>query len=267
MHPLISTDELAGRLGEVVLCDIRWSLTNPQHGRAAYEDGHIPGAVFVDLDEDLSAPPGTTGRHPLPPVDVFARTLGRLGITPSDEVIVYDDVRGAVASRMWWMLRSIGHERSRLLDGGYETWVDDGHPVQTGSSVPEPAAYPAPKSFHGVVPLEKLSGKTLIDARAPDRYTGEREPVDPKAGHIPGALNLPHSESLSAKGTFRPPEELAQHFSGIEGRAVVSCGSGVTACHAALAMVLAGREMPAVYIGSFSEWSRRDMPVRTGTTP
>lgn len=267
MHPLISTDELADRLDDVVLCDIRWSLTDPEQGRATYEAGHIPGAVFVDLDEDLSSPPGTAGRHPLPPVEEFAGTLGRLGITRVAEVVVYDDMRGAIASRMWWMLRSIGHQRSRVLDGGFQTWVDAGHPVETGSNVPEPATYPTPKSFHGVVGLERLPGKTLIDAREPDRYTGEREPVDPKAGHIPGALNLPYSENLSPEGTFLSPEELAERFSGIEGRVVVSCGSGVTACHDALAMVLAGREMPGVYVGSFSEWSRRDMPVRTGTAP
>lgn len=267
MHPLITTDELAARLDEVTLCDLRWSLTDPNHGRASYERGHIPGAIFVDLDEDLSARPGISGRHPLPKVEDFAWTLGRLGISPQDEVVAYDDMGGAVAARLWWMLRSIGHEASRLLDGGFTAWTDAGHPVEIGWNTPELARYPSPRSFHGVVTIEGLANKTLIDAREADRYRGEREPVDPKAGHIPGAINLPHTGNLTSSGEFRPPEELAERFAGIEGQVVVSCGSGVTACHDALAMVLAGKKMPDVYVGSFSEWSRRDMPVRTGTMP
>ena len=128
MHPLIDIDELAGRLSEVRLCDIRWSLTDPSHGRATYESGHIPTAVFVDLDTDLSAPPGP-GRHPLPSPEAFADSLGRLGVSPHDEVVVYDDVNGGIAARMWWMLQSIGHEESRLLDGGYGSWLSRGFAV------------------------------------------------------------------------------------------------------------------------------------------
>lgn len=267
IHPLISHEELAERLHDVVVCDLRWSLTGPDHGRAVYEEGHIPGAVFVDLDEDLAAPPGMRGRHPLPPVGEFADTLGRLGVGRRDEVVVYDDMGGAVAARMWWMLRSIDHKRSRLLDGGYKTWRDAGHPVETGWVSPASTTYPSPKAFRGVVTLDGLSGRPLIDARSPERYKGEVEPVDPKAGHIPGAVNLPFSENLEPDGKFLAPEELARRFSEVGDRAVVACGSGVNACHNALAMVAAGLEMPDVYVGSFSEWSRMGMPVRTGPEP
>lgn len=267
IHPLISHDVLARRLDDVVVCDLRWSLTDPDHGRATYEEGHIPGAVFVDLDVDLAAPPGIRGRHPLPSVDEFAETLGRLGVGLLDEVVVYDDMGGAVAARMWWMLRSIDHRRSRLLDGGYQIWRDAGHPIETGSVSPTPTTYPTPKSFRGVATLDRLAGRPLVDARSPERYRGEIEPVDPKAGHIPGAVNLPFSGNLEPEGTFLSAGALAQRFSDLGERAVVACGSGVNACHTALAMVAAGLEMPDVYVGSFSEWSRRDMPVRTGPEP
>lgn len=266
MFPLIDCDQLADRLDQVRLCDIRWSLTEPGKGRSSYLAGHIPGAVFVDLDTDLSAPPGP-GRHPLPEVDDFASTLRRLGIGPEDEVVVYDDASGQVAARMWWMLRSIGHERSRVLDGGLVAWVEAGYPTETGERRPKPRPYPTPEGFTGVARLDQIEGRALVDARAPDRYRGEVEPIDPKAGHIPGALNLPSAGNLREDGSFLDPADLAERYAGVSGRPVVSCGSGVNACHAALAMVLAGREMPDVYIGSFSEWSRLDLPVSTGPDP
>lgn len=267
VKPLIDTEELAERLEEVVVCDLRWSLTDPSHGRSTYEEGHIPGAVFVDLDRDLAEHPGLNGRHPLPPVDVFARTLGRLGIGQGDEVVAYDDSGGSIAARMWWMLRAIDHTASRVLDGGYKTWVGAGHPVETGWTDPVPKTYPPPRMFHGVVTIDHLRGKTIVDARSAERYRGDVEPVDPKAGHIPGAINLPHSGNLAESGSFLPPGDLSTRFAPIGDGAVMSCGSGVTSCHNALAMVVAGRDMPLVYVGSFSEWSRRDMPVRTGDAP
>ncbi|MEE9178460.1 MAG: rhodanese-like domain-containing protein, partial [Acidimicrobiia bacterium] len=187
MNALISNEELASRLGDVRLHDIRWSLTDPNHGRSTYEAGHIPGAVFVDLDTDLSAPPGP-GRHPLPTPDTFARTLGQLGITPGDEVVVYDDMEGVIAARMWWMLQSIGHARSRLLDGGYKTWISMDLPIESGSNNPNVVEYMIPATFEGVVTHDRLRGRVVVDARASERYTGETEPVDPKAGHIPGAI-------------------------------------------------------------------------------
>ena len=266
-HPLIGPRELADRIDELVLCDLRWSLTDPTHGRATYEAGHVPGAVFVDLDRDLSAPPGLRGRHPLPAPEAFGKTLGRLGIDPDSEVVAYDDSGGAIAARLWWMLRAIGHSTSRVLDGGYQAWVDAGHEVETGWNEPVAVPYPTPKGYAGVVDLEGLRGKTIVDARAGERYRGEVEPVDPKAGHIPGALSFPHSENLADSGGFLTTEQLVERFSSLPDGAVMSCGSGVTSCHNALAMVVAGRRMPLVYVGSFSEWSRRDMPVRTGSTP
>lgn len=246
-----------------MVCDIRWSLTDPTHGVAAYEEGHIPGAVFVDLDRDLAAVPGP-GRHPLPDPDDFAATLGRLGIAPPSEVVVYDDAQGMVAARMWWMLRSIGHRRARLLDGGFESWVDEGRPVEAGVNQPVPVAYPGPIYFSGVATIDDLGERTLIDLRAAPRYAGLEEPIDPKAGHIPGAVSLPADGNLGPSGRFLGPAALARRYRDIGSDAVVYCGSGVNACHGALAMVLAGRDMPDVYVGSYSEWSRLDLPVATG---
>lgn len=266
MDPLIDCSELVGRLDAVRLCDIRWALTDPNYGRSAYEGGHIPGAVFVDLDTDLSAPPGP-GRHPLPTVDSFLNTLGRLGITHEDEVVVYDDMGGAIAARMWWMLRSLGHERSRLLDGGYKTWASMGLPIESGSNTPQGAEYATSSSFNGVVTHDRLTGRYIVDARALERYTGESEPVDPKPGHIPGSFNKPTSGNLRSDGRFLEAELLRARYSDVEPDPVMSCGSGVTACHNALAMVLGGYEMPDVYIGSFSEWSNLDKPVAIGDKP
>ena len=266
-HPLIGPTELANRLKDLVVCDLRWSLTDPTHGRATYEAGHVPGAVFVDLDRDLSSPPGLKGRHPLPTPGDFGETLGRLGIGPKNEVVAYDDTGGAIAARLWWMLRAIGHTASRVLDGGYQAWVEAGYEVETGWNDPVATSYPPPRAFLGVVGLEGLRGKTVVDARAGERYRGEVEPVDPKAGHIPGAVSLPHADNLTESGEFRTPGQLVERFSSIPDGAVMSCGSGVTSCHNALAMVIAGRQMPLLYVGSFSEWSRRDMPVRTGPAP
>lgn len=265
MHPLISCDELAGRLDDVRVYDIRWSLTDPEHGFTTYLSGHVPGAVFVDLDRDLSAPPGP-GRHPLPDPDTWAGTLSRLGINPDDEVVVYDDMGGAVAARMWWMLRSIGHTSSRLLDGGYVKWRDEGLPIEQGDVVATEAVYPTPAGFAGAVSHEELAGRQVIDVRAAERYRGDIEPVDPKAGHIPGAINIPLATNLASDQTFLSPDNLSELYAECS-RPVFSCGSGVNACHAALALVIAGRPMPDVYIGSFSEWSRLDLPVATGDRP
>ena len=265
MHPLIGVDELWRQLEEVSVFDIRWALTDPDHGITTFEAGHIPGAVFVDLDHDLSSEPGP-GRHPLPRPDVFAETLGRLGISRETTVVVYDDMSGAVAARMWWMLRSIGHGRVRLLDGGHQAWVGAGHPTETGTSTPRRSAYPALEGFEGVAGRHDLPSHQVIDVRAQERYRGEIEPVDPYPGHIPGAINIPLASSLDENGLFLPPEALAEIFSGIE-RPAISCGSGVNACHTALAMTVAGLATPDVYVGSYSEWSNLGLPVNTGAEP
>ena len=265
-HPLISASELSRLLGEVKLFDLRWSLAAPAPGRETYEEGHIPGAVFVDLDHDLAAEKGD-GRHPLPAADDFIATLGRLGLSPDDTVVVYDDQGGAVAARMWWMLESIGHPGEvSVLDGGLQEWIGHGFPIDTGWVTPEPAAYPAVAGYTGVVRHDELQGRYVADLRSGERYRGETEPVDPKAGHIPGAVNVPLAGNLDG-GRFRASRELEELYRDFPDDGIVSCGSGVNACHGALALVIAGHPMPDVYIGSFSDWSRRDLPVATGPNP
>ncbi len=267
MQPLISVDELERKRGQVFLCDIRWDLTDRSKGRQTYERGHIPGAVFVDLDTDLAAPPGEKGRHPLPAPKEFAATLSSLGIDPDTHVVVYDDMAGRIAARMWWMLRAIGHEKVQVLDGGYSAWTAAGMDIGVGSVTTAPSSYPEPDGFSGTLTHDQLDGRVVIDARAGERYRGEIEPVDPKAGHIPGAVSIPTERNLAEDGRFLLASDLENVYAEIPDAAVVSCGSGVTACHDALAMVLAGRSMPDVYVGSFSEWSRLDLPVNTGPEP
>lgn len=253
-------------MDEVQVYDLRWSLTDPDHGVRAYRAGHVPGAVFVDLDRDLAGPPGA-GRHPLPSLADLVETLGRLGIERDSAVVVYDDMAGAVAARMWWMLKSIGHRgQARVLDGGLQAWVDEGLPIATGSVMPLPTTYPEVSGYTGVVVYDELEGRVVADVRASERYRGEVEPVDPKAGHIPGAINYPLTENLE-DGRYRSSRELADLYGAFPEDGVVSCGSGVNACHTALALVIAGRPLPDVYVGSFSDWSRRDLPVTTGPNP
>jgi thiosulfate/3-mercaptopyruvate sulfurtransferase len=263
--PLISAKALAEQLETVKLFDLRWSLTDPHHGLRSYQAGHIPGAVFVDLDRDLSDPEGD-GRHPLPSVAEFVDTLGRLGVSRDDGVVVYDDAGGAVAARLWWMLRSIGHDEVRVLDGGLQSWVDSGLPLETTVRSPDPTTYPVASGFTGTLRHDQLEGRSLVDVRAPERYRGDIEPVDPKAGHIPGAVNYPIAGNLE-DGIFRSREDLAVRYQAFPHNGVLYCGSGVNACHAALALIIAERPMPDIYIGSFSDWSRRDLPVSTGPNP
>lgn len=267
MHPLIQAEKLAGVLDDVKVYDLRWDLSDPTKGRESYRRGHIPGAVFVDLVTDLAGPPGIGGRHPLPAIEVFADTLGRLGMTPTSHVVAYDDMEGRTAARMWWMLRSIGHEQVQVLDGGLSAWVEGGGLLADGDVTPDPVEYPTPDDFSGVVSNDQIGDAILVDARAAERYRGDIEPVDPKAGHIPGAVNIPTSENLDSSGRFHSADTLARLYADIPDGAPMSCGSGVTACHDALAMVVAGRRMPPIYIGSFSEWSRLDLPVNTGVNP
>lgn len=261
---LIDAGTLHSNLARIRVFDIRWKLNDPAHGREVYLSGHIPGAAFVDLDDELSATEGP-GRHPLPEPATFAATLGRLGLTPDDDVVVYDDSAGTVAARMWWMLRSIGHDRVRLLDGGFDAWLDQDLPVETEPVTPATTTYAVPDGFRGVVDIEDLDGRTLVDVRAPERYEGKTEPVDPTPGHIPGAINIPSSKALDAD-RFRKPSELARIY-GELAAPVISCGSGVVACHTALAIAESGRPIPEVYIGSYSEWSRSGRPVATGSQP
>ncbi|MGH8167096.1 MAG: sulfurtransferase [Woeseiaceae bacterium] len=274
--------------------DCRFELSQPDKGFSDYLAGHIPGAVYAHLDRDLAATPARSGegsgRHPLPSADVFARTLGRWGITPATRVVVYDQGGGAIAARLWWMLRWMGHRSVRLLDGGFPAWQRAGLPLST--EVPPVAA----GTYEGVADdgmtvstgevlqaLRSGTPLTLVDARDAARFEGKTEPIDPVAGHIPGARNFPFSTSLNADGSWRSGEDLKKAWSGTveaakggrsgeesrpdptEGAWAVMCGSGVTACHLALSAGLAGLPAPRLYVGSWSEWIRdRSRPVATG---
>ncbi|CAN5776189.1 sulfurtransferase [soil metagenome] len=268
--PLITVPELHEEKGTLALFDIRWDLADPSAGRARYLEAHIPTAVFVDLDRDLAAPPGR-GRHPLPSTEDFAATLGRLGVGQGTDVVVYDDAGGSVAARMWWMLRAIGHRGTvRILDGGWQAWVESGFATEPGDVVPAGGWYRDHAStYAGTIDIESVAsaGHLLLDARAPERFRGDVEPIDARAGHIPGAVNTPWSQNLRSDGRLKDSATLRRRFFALgAGRrpVVVSCGSGVNACHLALALEVAGLPRPMLYPGSFSEWSASDRPVVSG---
>ena len=257
------------------LVDVRWSLAGPP-GREAYAAGHLPGAVFLDLDVDLSAPGRGPGRHPIPPPDALSRALGTAGIGDEHTVVAYDDVGGSVASRLWWLFRHFGHEdRCGILDGGIQAWTDAGHPLTGDPPAYPPAQWTAHPPRGDSVTADEVAAlgpdATLLDARGAERYRGEIEPVDPRAGHIPGALSAPWSSNLDEDGRFRSREELRAHYAGMgadRGAAVVYCGSGVNATHNLLALELAGIEGARLYEGSWSDWSSDpDRPIATGATP
>lgn len=267
--PLISAEALKAALGTVRVFDVRFDLARPEAGEAAWREGHLPGAHYLHLDRDLSAKDGVPalcgGRHPLPTREVFAATVARLGLTPDTPVVLVDAQGGMFAARAWWMLRWIGARDVRVLDGGLAAWRAAGGALEPGEVAP-PA--PAPAWPLGPEPeglrltadalAAQLGRVALLDARAPERYRGDVEPLDPVAGHIPGALNRPFSANLGPDGRFLPPEALRAAFQGLAGaRAVVhQCGSGVTACHNLLAMAVAGLPGGALYAGSWSEWCR-----------
>jgi thiosulfate/3-mercaptopyruvate sulfurtransferase len=277
--PLLQVDDLAARLGEpwLRIVDVRWVLGSPGAGRDAYDAGHLPGAIFLDLDTDLSDPDGlgAPGRHPLPDPVTFADRLARRGIGSQHVVVAYDDVGGWVAARLWWMLDDLGHRQVAVLDGGYPAWSAAGLPITTEIPDHPPASLHLERSWRRVIERDELRDRlgdvVLLDARAGQRYRGETEPIDPVAGHIPTARNAPVDGSLTDDGRFRDPGELAERFValGVEGGrdVVTSCGSGTAACHHALAMRMAGLPDPILYAGSYSDWSRSGMPVTTGPEP
>jgi thiosulfate/3-mercaptopyruvate sulfurtransferase len=266
MHqPLISALEVLPQLEAPnwMLIDCRFYLADPEQGRREYEEGHLPGAVYAHLDADLSGPilPGQTGRHPLPAPTQWLQTLASWGITPDTQVVVYDQGPGGIAARVWWMLRWIGHEAVAVLDGGWQAWVGDEFP--TSWAIPQPLPIdllPFRPSMPTLPAHDLLAGDhLLLDARAAERYRGEVEPIDPVAGHIPGAISAPFAGNLGADGRFLSPEALRNRFLGLlEGRTadqlVCYCGSGVTACHNLLAMEYAGLPGASLYPGSWSEW-------------
>jgi thiosulfate/3-mercaptopyruvate sulfurtransferase len=269
--PLISVEALADRLDDprLRLADVRWYLNEPDRGREEFEVGHIPGAVFVDLETHLSAASGP-GRHPLPDPADFAATLGELGFGDDHHIVAYDDSGGAVAARLWWMLRWIGHNACSVLDGGLTAWRKAGMGLETGFAAPTPTTLSVGESRVPTIDrtglAERLDDLTIIDARARERFRGDTEPVDAKAGHIPSARNIPYAENLDVEGLFLPPHLLSARYraEGVGQDTVVYCGSGVNACHAALAMSVAGLGEPTLYPGSWSDWSSTDLPIETG---
>jgi len=267
--PLISAEALKAALGRVRVFDVRFDLARPDAGEAAWREGHLPGAHYLHLDRDLSAKDGVPalcgGRHPLPTREVFAATAARLGLTPDTPVVLVDAQGGMFAARAWWMLRWIGARDVRVLDGGLAAWRAAGGALEPGEvapAAPGPAwpLEPEPEGLRLTADAlaAQLGRVALLDARAPERYRGDVEPLDPVAGHIPGALNRPFSANLGPDGRFLPPEALRAAFQGLAGaRPVVhQCGSGVTACHNLLAMAVAGLPGGALYAGSWSEWCR-----------
>lgn len=255
---LITVDELAADLVAHTVLDVRYVMGGPP-GAAEHAEGHVPGAVFVDLDIDLADPPGAGGRHPLPDPAMFEAAMRRVGVRRDRPVVVYDDWQGRAAARAWWLLRFHGHSDVRVLDGGWTAWRDAGLPVETGSS--ETAAGDFTVSADPQMPVvaaaDVLDVDVLIDARAAERYRGEVEPVDAVAGHIPGAVNVPTTDNLRDDGRFRSPDELRRAYArvGADGstRVAAYCGSGVTAAHDVLAMEVAGIGA-ALYPGSWSGW-------------
>ena len=249
-------------------------------GRSAYAQSHLRGAIHVDLERDLSGDtthPENGGRHPLPSIEAWARTLGRLGIDPETSVVIYDDQGGAnAAARAWWMLRAVGHEKVAVLDGGLDAAVRAGVPADAAAAAVEAKPpYPAKAWLRPTLAIDEVAGLArdpawlLVDVRAPERYRGESESLDPVAGHVPGAVNLPLKDNLRADGTFKTPSELRSQYDAARGSVpvdhlILSCGSGVTACHTLLALEHAGLHGAALYVGSWSEWCRSGRPLARG---
>jgi len=250
----------------VTLLDVRWTLATGAD-RDAYLAAHLPGAAFVDLDTDLAAPPGPAGRHPLPTPERFVAAMRAAGVRNDRPVVVYDDLGGMAAARAWWLLRHHGHRHVRVLDGGLDAWRRAGRPLQTGSPDIVAGDFDGAPGAMPVLDAEAAAALPasgiLLDVRAAERFRGEQEPVDPVAGHIPGALNRPAGESLAEDGTFRA--DLTQRFADLPAGVVgVYCGSGVTAAHTVLALEVAGVRA-ALYPGSWSGWiTDPSRPVATG---
>ncbi len=279
---LISTQDLLAALKKraCVVFDCRFALGDPAAGYRKYLEAHIPGAVYAHLDNDLSSPvTGSSGRHPLPGADRFAAFLARSGWQPGDRLIAYDDMGGAIAARLWWVMKYFGHDGAALLDGGFPAWQSAGYALESG-----------PLSVSGKTPvslsarsdlvvsttqiLERLAGPdtVLVDVRAGERFRGEIEPLDSVAGHIPGSVNYPFQQNLSGSGHFKPVQDIRQELSALQGDhppedVVYMCGSGVTACHTLFAAELAGLHGATLYAGSWSEWIRdpsRPVEPKTG---
>lgn len=268
---LVETETLAAHLGDPgwAVFDCRAQVTDPGAGARHYAEGHVPGAIHLSLDQDLSGPvTPDTGRHPLPDPRRLADKLGRAGVDGDTQIAAYDDVQGSHAARLWWLARWLGHRRVAVLNGGWQQWIREGRAVSTETPTPIPRRFDA-RVQEGLwvtteQVLEQVRGRKrglLVDVRGPTRFRGEEEPIDPVAGHVPGAVNLPYAGSVAEDGRFKSPAELRRGFEAALGglrpdQAVYMCGSGVTACHGLLAMEVAGLKGAHLYAGSWSEWIR-----------
>jgi thiosulfate/3-mercaptopyruvate sulfurtransferase len=279
---LVDCDRLASQLGrpDWRIFDCRFDLAAPQRGEQSYAQAHLPGAFYAHLDRDLSSPiTPQSGRHPLPELTRLRTWLGEHGVNPDTQVVVYDDTGGTMAVRLWWLLRWLGHERVAVLDGGWQAWTQAGLPLQeTAAPEVETVSFKGSADWRQVVTSEALEQQLrrgenrlqLIDARTRERFRGDAEPIDPVAGHIPGAINLPLQDNLENDGSFKTADTLrAMYVDAFAGQPpdsmVAMCGSGVTACHNLLAMEVAGLHGGRLYAGSWSEWIRDPgRPVATG---
>ncbi|MBW1653912.1 sulfurtransferase [Flavobacterium quisquiliarum] len=275
LSPIISAEELSQlTLSEIILIDARAG----SNAFEVYQKEHLKDARFVDLNQDLASipeNPANGGRHPLPTIEQFAETLSKLGISPSDHIIVYDDKNGSnFAARFWWMMRAIGHEKIQVLNGGFQTAIQINFPTSSGIETFQETSYPIQEwklplaNIEEVEKARKSDQNIVIDVRDKNRFDGLIEPLDLIAGHIPGAVNIPLTENLDENGFFKSAEELAQKYKSVIGdkkeeNIIVHCGSGVTACHTLLAMDYAGLPIPKLYVGSWSEWSRNDREMAT----
>jgi len=282
MDALVDTGWLASRLGEpgLVVADVRFYLDPARRGRDAWRAGHVPGAAFLDVDADLSAPGGgrglPAGRHPWPSEEQVARVMGAVGIGPGVRVVAYDDAAGSVAARLWYLLRAHGHDAVAILDGGLAKWIAEGRPVATDEPRVAPAAFSGRLRPGFVIDKAAMVAehrrRLVLDARAGERYRGEAEPIDPRAGHVPGARSAPWSGNVSADPVpvLLPPADLRRRYDALGAageQPIVYCGSGVTACHDLLALHLAGLR-GSLYAGSWSEWSSDPaLPAATGSEP
>ena len=271
---LITVAELSQTIGaaDLRIVDCRFDLSALSAGRDDYRLGHIPGAVYADVEQDLSGPPTTDhGRHPLPPPARMIEKFSHLGISNRDQVVIYDDAGGMFAARPWWMLRYLGHEAVAVLDGGWRAWVASGAAIEAGENSVEKAEFSGRERRSQLVTIDEIDNpEDLIDARDPQRYRGEVEPLDPRAGHIPGARNHFFKDNLNSEGLFLTRPELKQAFTTTLGKlpdstAVHYCGSGVSACHNILAQTHAGLGQPRLYCGSWSEWcADPERPIAVG---